>query len=121
MSSLKCVNFVAIQKSRTKCKLCSHPKKAGLILTCPSFGYSFILRSPNQTVNQIRRSYKNDQSNIFVTVSISSFSLSFSKFHAFYSFSCLACFNAWPISCTILVLRIVLQSHECFVLAAPER
>ena len=27
-----------------------------------------MLRSPNQTANQIRRSYKNDQSNIFVTV-----------------------------------------------------
>ena len=27
-----------------------------------------MLGSPNQTVNQIRRSYKNDQSNIFVTV-----------------------------------------------------
>ena len=31
-------------------------------------GYSFMLQSPNQTANQIRRSYKNDQSNIFVTV-----------------------------------------------------
>ena len=30
--------------------------------------YSFMLRSPNQKANQIRRSYKNDQSNIFVTV-----------------------------------------------------
>ena len=27
-----------------------------------------MLRSPNQTANQIRRSYKNDQSNIFLTV-----------------------------------------------------
>ena len=27
-----------------------------------------MLRSPNQTANQIHRSYKNDQSNIFVTV-----------------------------------------------------
>ena len=31
-------------------------------------GYSFMLRSPNQTANQIRRSDKDDQSNIFVTV-----------------------------------------------------
>ena len=33
----------------------------------PKCGY-FMLRSPNQNANQIRRSYKNDQSNIFVTV-----------------------------------------------------
>ena len=25
------------------------------------FGYSFMLRSPNQRANQIRRSYKNDE------------------------------------------------------------
>ena len=31
-------------------------------------GYFFILRSPNHTANQICRSYKIDQSNIFVTV-----------------------------------------------------
>ena len=30
-------------------------------------GYSFMLRSPIQTANQIRRSYKNDPSNIFVS------------------------------------------------------
>ena len=30
-------------------------------------GYSFMFRSSNQTANQIRRSYKNDRSNIFVT------------------------------------------------------
>ena len=35
---------------------------------CQNSGYSFMLRSPNQTANQIRRSYKNNQSNIFVTV-----------------------------------------------------
>ena len=33
-----------------------------------SMGDTFMLRLPNQTTNQIRRSYKNDQSNIFVTV-----------------------------------------------------
>ena len=41
------------------------------LLHKPNLGYSFMLRSPNQTAkwaNQIRRSYKNDQSNIFVTV-----------------------------------------------------
>ena len=32
----------------------------------PAPGYSFVLRPPKQTANQIRRSYKNDQSNIFV-------------------------------------------------------
>ena len=29
-----------------------------------------MLPSPNQTANQIRRSYKNDQSSIFVTISL---------------------------------------------------
>ena len=32
-------------------------------------GNTFMLRSPNQMANQIRRSYKNDQSNAFMTVS----------------------------------------------------
>ena len=30
--------------------------------------YTFMLRSPNQTTNQIRHCFKNDQSNVFVTV-----------------------------------------------------
>ena len=37
------------------------------LITLPWSGYSFMLRSLNQTANQIRRSYKDDQSNIFVT------------------------------------------------------
>ena len=32
------------------------------------YGYFFMLRSTRLTANQIRRSYKNNQSNIFVTV-----------------------------------------------------
>ena len=32
-----------------------------------NLSYTFILRSPYQTVNQSLRSYKNDQSNILLT------------------------------------------------------
>ena len=32
------------------------------------YGYTFMLRSPIQTANQIRRRHENDRSNIFVTV-----------------------------------------------------
>ena len=49
---LNCVN----QLERTRIELATNYN----LYVQPYFGYSFILRSRNQTTNQIPRSYKND-------------------------------------------------------------